>query len=549
MATVQELSGLHQRYLALSNRFKAVWTFHQFLQGLSKILAEDGSAAPSTSFQVLYGELKTLAKDLNSDDTAAVARRLDDTARRLDEKTTELIEQDAAISPSRLRQFFDRVRSYDRRILIQLLRAYLYVRLQRGWYDDLIDKADFLVTRLADELAEEDRPAIERDPRTSRRDVWRSLWLVLDAEDPTPERVEDAVMEVRTLREAMTQAKSLDQFNELGLIDGYRRLKHSLADVFFYPPVLEEITRTNIYLKTSIGDFFQREERRIAGEYHQVFELEREALQLDTGVHPVLGAELQNFRGEVQKFESQRERKELRLDEVARLRARARDLIPKLQGAGDAPSGTAGDAAAGSPAAAQAAAASTVPPAPPQAARLVPHAVVAPPTPIPMTRSTSLRVRTAHAELLGDALRRVLAFLERTSWQDQPEVVAALPDLSALRLEPREVVAFRRLHDPTGTQLELEQFLLEAAALRMRVTAQAEEIVAQRGGFQTDTDPMASAANGRVLCHLAGQFERRLDLFVQEAVQSGEAIEARALQHLRMRVLREYAGLWLLVCA
>jgi hypothetical protein len=175
--------------------------------------------------------------------------------------------------------------------------------------------------------------------------------------------------------------------------------------------------------------------------------------------------------------------------------------------------------------------------------------VVASPTPIPLTRSASLRIRTAHADLLGDALRRVLAFLERTKWDDHPEVVAGLPDLAALRLEPREVVAFRRLHDPVASHLELEQFLLESAALRLRVTAQAEEIVAQRGGFQTESDPLASAAAGRVLCHLAGQFERRLDLFVAEAVQSGDAAEARALQHLRMRVLREYAGLWLLVCA
>jgi hypothetical protein len=167
---------------------------------------------------------------------------------------------------------------------------------------------------------------------------------------------------------------------------------------------------------------------------------------------------------------------------------------------------------------------------------------------LPLTRSgATLRIRTANAELLGDTLRSVLAFLERTDWDDPPEVVAKLPDLNALRLEPREILAFRRLHSPESVHLELEQFLFEAAALRVRVTAQAEEMVAQRGGLDTDSDAESGAANGRVLCHLAGQFERRLDLFVQEAVQSGDAREASELQHLRMRLLREYAGLWLLV--
>jgi hypothetical protein len=365
-------------------------------------------------------------------------------------------------------------------------------------------------------------------------------------------------MEVRTLREAMAQAQSLDQFNELGLIAGYRRLKHSLGDAFFYPPILDEVVRTNLYLRTSIGDFFEREEQRIAGEYQQVFELEREALQLDAGL-PTLGgdldAELQDFRGEVRRFESQKERKELRLDDVARLRARARELIPRLQhGAGDAPpaevEATAAVATSVVPDEPLATPApEPQPPAAPPAPPPSPAAgsVVAPPTPIPATRSTTLRIRTMNAELLGDPLRRVLGLLERTSWDDPPEVVAALPDLGALRLEPREVIAYRRLHDPESAQLELEQFVLESAALRLRATAQAEEIIARRSGYASESAAQEGAGSGRTLCHLAGQFERRLDLFLQEAVQCGDLEEARHLQRLRMRLLREYSGLWLLV--
>ena len=36
MSTVQELSVLHRRYADISHRFRAAWTFHQFLQSLGK---------------------------------------------------------------------------------------------------------------------------------------------------------------------------------------------------------------------------------------------------------------------------------------------------------------------------------------------------------------------------------------------------------------------------------------------------------------------------------------------------------------------------------
>jgi hypothetical protein len=216
-----------------------------------------------------------------------------------------------------------------------------------------------------------------------------------------------------------------------------------------------------------------------------------------------------------------------------------------LQGAGEVGGDAEADAVAISGTTGGLQAEQIAPPAPPP-----PPAqpeVVAPPTPVPATRSATLRIRTVHAELLGDPLRRVLAFLERTSWDDSPKVAAGSPDLNALRVETREVLAYRRLHSPESAHLELEQFVLEAAALRVRVTAQAEELVALRVGLQTGSDAQGAAAAGRVLCHLAAQFERRFDLYLQEAVQSGDVPEARALLHLRMRLLREYSGLWLLV--
>ena len=66
MATVQELSVLHRRYADLSHRFRAGWTFHQFLQSLGKSLLQRAEDSHSAAFQDLYTELKEISQSLNA---------------------------------------------------------------------------------------------------------------------------------------------------------------------------------------------------------------------------------------------------------------------------------------------------------------------------------------------------------------------------------------------------------------------------------------------------------------------------------------------------
>jgi len=57
---MQEAPNLNQAYTRLSEKFKTLWTFHQFLQGLHKTFL--GSAPAYTiDFQGLYEEIKGLA--------------------------------------------------------------------------------------------------------------------------------------------------------------------------------------------------------------------------------------------------------------------------------------------------------------------------------------------------------------------------------------------------------------------------------------------------------------------------------------------------------
>ena len=524
--SVDQLSDLHQRYVDLSDRFKASWTFHQFLQGLSKVFKEAGIEPDEISFQDIYAELKAVSKDLSSAAMDQAGAELDKIEGELEGRIERLVEENSKVTPTLVRQFFGRVKTYDDRILTQLLRFFIQIR-ESSWEDDELDKLDFLLTRLGEELEEFGRAPLERSPRKTR-EVLGGLWQALDVVDPGTEAVGEVVKEIHTLREAFGQIEGLDQFNQLGVVRGYRRLKHGLDSLIFHPDVAVEIIDANLFLRRTIETFYRREEQRIAAEYQEVFELERGAPEMDTE----LDGDLQSFRGEVESFERSIEEDDVKLDVVAKIRERARDLAPRLREAGAAQIATSDGAATG------------------RDLRLSALDAVEDgwQRGLPEKRpGEPLRVRTAYAQLLGDPLRQILKVLENSDWAASPRAVATSTDAQPLRIEAREVLAYRRLHASTGFEQELEQFILEAASVRVLITSHAEEII----GMVDRIEDMSASIfeRARATCRLAGRFEHRFEYFIQQLVADGGLDEARTLQFLRMRLLRDYSGLWLLVYA
>ena len=142
MTTVQELSVLHRRYADISHRFRAAWTFHQFLQSLAKTLLQRVEDQHSTEFQNLYSGLKEISQSLNASESERIRHRLEAIDRRLTELIGSLDEEDTKVTPDLLRQFFRRVKNYDEKILTQLVRFYLYAHVAGPWPSDRLDKID-----------------------------------------------------------------------------------------------------------------------------------------------------------------------------------------------------------------------------------------------------------------------------------------------------------------------------------------------------------------------------------------------------------------------
>jgi hypothetical protein len=498
MSSVDTLQRLHGRYTVLSGRFRATWAFYQYAEGLRKVSPGADRRDLGPEFQELYGALKSISARLNAEDPGVIEAELDRVEESLGRLTSALAEEDNKVSPQLVRQFLQRVKHDDDNLLTQLIKFYLYAGGRSDWSEDRLDKVDFLLTRVAQ----------ERDPSADRfvlrergrvREIATGLWSLLGAEPPPDALVEGVVGELRELRTAVAAAEDLDQLNEGRLVDRYRSLKHGLGRYLFFPRVLYEVLETNLVFKNLIRQLYAGEERRIAADTQRVFDLER-----DAAVDGELDQELGSFRAEVEAFERRLQGDELKLKELARLRERVRSLTARL-----------GQADEGGPA----------PPAPPEE----------PPE------------EGAGDAALAEAVARLSAALGEVDPDVPPRRAVLGSEIYPLRLEPRELVAHRRLAggDGGGADPELERTILEAAALRVAINQLADEI---RGLLDETAGTGEAPVFGRIrrLLGLASSQIAGLEAAVERATVYGRTLEAQELTVLRMRLVRDHAGAWLL---
>lgn len=513
MNSVQDLSVLHRRYSDLSHRFRAGWTFHQFLQSLGKsILQQQAEPDYSTDFQSLYSGLKEVSQSLNASESERIRGRLEAIDRRLTELMAALDEEDNRVSPDLLRQFFRRVKTYDGKILTQLLKFYLYVQRGGAWTPDRLDKVDFLLARMSEQEDERTGEVVLADP-PRLGEIFDGFWTLLGAEPVAPAAVAELRSTIESIRAEAQKVDSLDRLNESALVRRYRDLKHDLGALYFEPRLLLAIQETNLALKNRIERLYHKEERRIVAEYQRIFELEREV-----PTDREMDRELGELRRDIERFERKLQSQEFKLEDIAQIRQKVRALLPRL---------TAGR--------------------PEPARQSVPRPLTTTGEYILEAAARAVEAPlTSHEDLLGDYYRRIVDALRDLNPDLPPERVVLTPEIFPLRLEAREVEAYRRLFSRNPCDRELEQFLLEAAALRVRVNEEAQEIT----GILDETSITGESpvyARARLTARLADAYLWRFSHVLSQALLGAEAAEIRQIEVLRMRLMRDYSGLWLLV--
>jgi hypothetical protein len=501
--TVHDLPSLHRRYVDLAGRFKAAWTFHQFLQGIQKFFVEADVGRYPSDFKEIHTTLKSVADNLTGSGSELVSLQLDQVRRQLEQMVDILAAADSRVSPSVLRQFFDRVKNFDDQILAQMVKFYLLTAGDQGLSADRLDKVDYLLTKLGEE-ALPTGGLVPRD-RTRLREIFEGFWGSVEGLVPEGAWLEERKAEMADIRRELGTVTDLERLNDSQLVQRYRESKQQLGRYMLHPELAIAVVETNLAFKNKVRQHYHLEEQRILAESQRIFELEGQVL-----VDTQLDQELTQFRRKFEEFERKQRTDNVKLEDLAYLRRQVEGLMPRLSRPAVRidQSTAAGDQEAG-PAIASAGA------------------------------------KPADSTLDG-FVREILTGLEGTDNQAAPKAVALAREIYHLRLEPREVTAFRRLKVTPDGDPELETFLIEAAALRLRINQEAAEITELLDETAVTKDaPVFGRA--RQTTRVADTYVQRFGAFIDLAIQDSNFGEAQQLQLLRMRLIRDYSGLWLLV--
>jgi hypothetical protein len=489
--SVQDLQALHRRYVELGGEFKAAWTFHQFLQGLQKFFASAAIPAYPTDLPEIHKALRQVSEHLTSNRADGVAEQLDDIARQLERTVAILGAADVRVTPPLLRQFFERIKSYDDQILTQMVRFYLGRSSEDGLAGDRLDKVDFLLTKLAEETDPVTGATGLRSP-TRLRPILDGFWNAIEGLAADPAWVEERKAELGGIRKELAAVDEIGKLTASRLVSRYREAKRMLGRYVFQPEIVLAVVETNLAFRRKIQSEFKAEEARILEESQRILAAEEAFLGSATGT------DLSALRQAYEEVERKQRADNLKLEDLSFLRREVEELRPRLLSASKA----------------------------------------GPRSDEPATGSAQ--------ELVAPFLAELIAALEGTDERATAKEAALSRDLFHLRLEAREVQAYRRLHVEAEGDAERERFILEAAALRQRVVAEATEISGLLDeSMVTREAPVFDKA--RRTTSVAEEFVARFGECVDEAVRAAAFAEAQQLELLRMRLLRDYAGLWLLV--
>src|SRR5947208_6681340 len=146
--SVADIGVLHGRYVHLTDRFKSVWTYHQFASAVFKNFLQ--APLPYTiDFQSTYDRIKSVSATLNAAQAREAAASIDLCDLALERASDSLLRVDDQITTPILRRFFEKLKKQDDTIIQNLIKFYLYADAGEG---DRRDKLDFLFTHIGEDF-------------------------------------------------------------------------------------------------------------------------------------------------------------------------------------------------------------------------------------------------------------------------------------------------------------------------------------------------------------------------------------------------------------
>ena len=518
-STSHDLKAPHSAYTHLTERFKALWTFHQFLQAVHKGMLGD-TPSYSIDFQGIYDQVRGVASTMSSvlsENTLDAIHLLEV---QLDAVQQKLADDDSRISPRHVRRFFERMRTEDEKVLLSVLRFYFSLRSLDG---EALDKFDFLVTLVGARTAIDDGHFMVRFPQELQKLFGSFLGLV--KRPPVVEGiVQESVEALSSIRKRIEECRKFEELEAEQLLEGLRDAKRSLGPAIYSVEVLSAVLETNLAAKNKFRDLYDAEERRILESSRQLLEAEQ---------NPRFGSEefqdeFRRFRQARESFDEQLASQGLRHREVQRLAGAIDQLTTRLD--------------------------LTVRPAPDSSPAAGPPPDLLPEpeedlAPLEGADRNASIPGIARDQITADQATKILFSVESMGKGTGSGTAAFSKALAPLRLEPWEVRAVRRIltaHESPAGEAPRDRLYLDAAALRNRIDEEARFLREPRSGPDAKAELEWRLEDaGRCLVR-AQELDREFRRELEDASGIEESESLNALHRSRFRLIRAFSGLWLL---
>ena len=518
--TAPESDAISQAYARLSAKFKALWTFHQFLQGVHRTSLH-GTTGPAVSFAPLYEQMKRIkaTKGVEPDaDARAAMVRLD---LQLDALHATLAEDDCQISPSTMRQFFERVKAGDEELLLSILKFYYYANTLSP---DEMDKVDFLLTRLGTSPGKGGEAELKSPAELHK--LSDALLSLIARPRVDAAEVKSVVSLLDILRRDLERCERFEDLSNRKTLENIRTLKHRMGKAFYEAEVMHAVLSSNVAVKKKFQLLYKEEEKRILTASREILEKEKDLEQDARFMSPEFREDLERFRKDKDEFEKTSRRRGVRPRDVKRLKDSLHRLLARLDPAAADEFDMGSDSTAGS-------------------SRRKKDAVSKGATPPPIRRDAGAGIawRAETDRLTSETARRLFASLDLV----RSGPTEGMPE-HGTHLEPWEVRSALRVlckGKDTEPPAERDRLYFNASVLRQKMDEEAQQLRDLVGEVGDSSASESTLAPTKKCLARA----REIDGLFREALAAVESEGSERWKNLtrsRFRHLRTFAGLWLL---
>ena len=487
--------SFEEDYIRLTETFKALSVFDQFLRGLRRAFLSTQGGYP-VDLAPLYEELKDLPARWSAGPREPVEASTRELQARLDAESHRLRQVEAPTSPSLVRRYFERVGPGDERIPFYLLRFYLSHPETEDLApaetdEDLVDKVDYLATVLAS-----GSPSRAAQPAKSRDQIRQLFVQVLDGA-AWPRLDEDLAPEiVKAFDELASRIEVTEEFVELvgeGGIESLRTLKHRVARGLAHPDILAAAISCNLTARSVFQRLYEKEARALRETAARIADIEHRLSAGDVKV----SATLDRYRESRNEFDQQASEGSVRWRQVLDLKDATAEVLKTL---GEFDSGA-----------------------------MEPEAAA--------RASEDTQPEGAGDSFWGPCLHRFLSTVAAAGATDAFVDESGLPADS--RLEPWEWEVARRAI-ARAPLTKSDRILLRAAALRVRAE---NEIETFRNRSGEEASPQLVSESRATLAH-AEELDRAFAEFAGKQ-PSPEDVDLRRRTRTRLRLQHATSGLGL----